>query len=95
MSYGELGIKLNKGNNLFTTDTPQRTARHVIDSCLRGGDFEDFMGYYQCYRLFWLKQYIENMLQHFQRCVKDFPTLHWLLYKTIHHTVTSIYEQPL
>ena len=35
------------------------------------------------------------MLQHLQCYVKEFPTLYWLLHKTIHYTVTSMYKQSL
>ena len=41
-----MGIKLNKSNDFFTTDTLRGTAGQVIDLYLKGGDFEDFMGYY-------------------------------------------------
>ena len=51
LSYSELGIKLSKGDNPFTTDTPWGTAGHVMDLCLKGGDLEDLIGYYQRYRL--------------------------------------------
>ena len=44
--YGKLGIKLSKGDNLFITNTLWGTARHIIDLCLGGGNFEDFIGYY-------------------------------------------------
>ena len=61
---GELGIELNKGNNPSTTNTLQGTTGQITDLCLGGGDLEDLMGYYQCHRLLWLKQYIENILQY-------------------------------
>ena len=46
MSYGELGIELNKSDNFFIMDIPRGTAGYVIDLCLGGGDLKDFMGYY-------------------------------------------------
>ncbi len=57
-----MGIELNKNDDPFTTDTLQRTARQVINLCLKGGDLKDFIGYYQRQRLLWLQQYINNIL---------------------------------
>ena len=37
---------------------------------------------------------MESMLWHFKCCIKEFPTLHWLLHKTIKCIVVFIYEQP-
>ena len=37
---------------------------------------------------------MESMLQHLERCVKEFPTLHWLPHETIQRTVGAMYEQP-
>ena len=64
LSYSELGIELSKSNNPSITDTPRGTTGHVVDLCLGGGDLEDLTGYYQRHGLLWLKQYIENILQH-------------------------------
>ena len=46
LSYGKLGIKFNKNDNPFTTDTPQGTIGHVADSCPKDGDLENLTGYY-------------------------------------------------
>ena len=90
--YGKMGIELNIDDDPSTMDTPWGTTRQVTDLCLGGGDLEDFMGYYQYYGLFWLKQYIKNILQHFQRCVKEFLIFHWLLDEIIHHTMAFMYK---
>ena len=52
------------------------------------------MRYFHRHGLLWLKQYMESMLQHLERCVKEFPTLHWLPHETIQRTVGAMYEQP-
>ena len=90
--HGSMGIELNRSDDPSTTDTLRGTAGQVADSCPGGGDLEDLTGYYQRQGLLWLKQYMDNMLRHLQRCVKEFPTLHWLLHETIHRTVASIYK---
>ena len=41
-----MGIKLNIGNNPYTTDIPQRTVRQVIDILLGGGNLKDLIGYF-------------------------------------------------
>ena len=88
-----MGIEPNISNNPSTIDTLWGTARQITDLCPGGGDLKNLTGYYQHQRLLWLKQYIDNTLQHLQRCVKEFPTLHWLPYKTVYRTVASMYEQ--
>ena len=81
--YSKIGIEPSISDNPFITDTLQGTARQVTEILQGGGDLKDLIRYFYCYGLLWLKQYVENILQHLKRYVKEFPTLYQLLYATI------------
>jgi len=78
-----MGIEPSIGNNPSITETLWGAAGQVVEILQGGGDFEDLIRYFYRHGLLWLKQYTENMLWHFERCVKEFPTLHWLPHKMV------------
>jgi len=81
--YGKMGIEPSIGDNPSTTETLWGAARQVIKTLQGGGDFEDLTRYFYRHRLLWLKQYVENILRHLKRCVKEFPTLYWLPHEMV------------
>ena len=81
--HGKMGIEPNIGENLSATDTLRGIAGQVAETQQGGGDIENIMRYFHRHGLLWLKQYMESMLQHLERCVKEFPTLYWLPHETI------------
>ena len=71
-----MGIEPSIGNNPSITDTLRGTAGQAAETLQGGGDLKDLAKYFYRHRLLWLKQYIESILRHLKRCVKEFPTLH-------------------
>ena len=45
--YSEMGMEPNIGNNPYTINTPQGTARQVVNTLPGNSNFKDFMKYFQ------------------------------------------------